>query len=80
MIVSAPPLEMSQQVWGLQRRRPGATSQRGYSMSAFQQDRKQPAAHVAGSAGDKDLPHTNSLLQEKSIPMRALTDYPNGEE
>jgi hypothetical protein len=33
MIVRTPPLEMSEQVWGLLRRRPGATSQRGYCMS-----------------------------------------------
>ena len=33
MILRTPPLEMSQQVWRLLSRRPGATSQRGYSMA-----------------------------------------------
>ena len=36
MIVGSPPLEMGEQVWGLLRRSPGATSQRGYSMSDSQ--------------------------------------------
>jgi hypothetical protein len=33
MIVGAPPLQMGEQVWSLLSRRPGATSQRGYSVS-----------------------------------------------
>src|SRR5215469_2363572 len=33
VIVSAPPLQMGQQVWRLLRRSPGTTSQRSYSMS-----------------------------------------------
>ena len=33
MIVRAPPLQMSEQVWGLLRRCPGTTSQRGYCMA-----------------------------------------------
>src|SRR5689334_18660258 len=38
VIVGAPPLQMGEQVWGLLRRRPGATSQGGYSMSESQID------------------------------------------
>jgi len=38
MIVRAPPLEMSQQVWGLLSRRPGATRERRYSMADGQID------------------------------------------
>ena len=33
MIVGTPPLQMCQQVWGLLRRRPGATSERSYPMA-----------------------------------------------
>jgi hypothetical protein len=32
MILRTPPLQVGEQVLGLLRRRPGATSQRGYSM------------------------------------------------
>ena len=48
MIIGAPPLEVSYQVWGLLRRRPGSTSQRSDPMvdgqwSPLDKSRVQPA-------------------------------------
>ena len=33
MIIRSPPLQVSEQVWGLLRRGPGTTGQRGYAMT-----------------------------------------------
>ena len=38
MVVGPPPLQLGEQVWRLLSSRPGATSQRGYSMSDRQID------------------------------------------
>lgn len=60
MIVSAPPLQMSQQLWGKLRRGPGATRQRSHPMTDGQIDPLdksgvQPSREAHPLQGDREI-------------------------
>ncbi len=60
MIVGSPPLEMSQQLWGLLSGGPGATSQRRYSMTdaqinPFNKSGVEPSREAHPLQGDREI-------------------------
>jgi len=75
MIVRAPPLQMGEQVWGLLRRGPGTTSQRGYSMAdgqihPFDKGGVEPSREAQSLQGDLE-----SVLCSQAHHVRDLYQF-----